>query len=127
MGLDVAFVEVNIHKFNDLIQIFGRTTYNLMSIEFLKMLRQVCEDMNIYHIDVSKFMIVYPNTNIDEVSMKVNELLDSLKRPLTIKANNIYINAKIVAFNLKREAIDQSIIEVDEDRQIKLEDIETKY
>ena len=126
MGLDVAFVEVNIHKFNDLIQIFGRTTYNLMSIEFLKMLRQVFEDMNIYHLDVSKFMIVYPNTNIDEVSMKVNELLDSLKRPLTIKANNIYINAKIVAFNLKREAIDQSIIEVDEERQIKLEDIETK-
>ena len=125
-GLDVAFVEVNIHKYNDLIQIFGRTTYNLMSIEFLKMLRETFEDMNIYHVDVSKFMIVYPNTNIDEVSMKVNQLLESLRRPLTIRTNNIYINAKIVAYNLKREAIDQSIVEIDEERQIKLQDIQTK-
>ncbi|MCR5350108.1 MAG: EAL domain-containing protein [Acholeplasmatales bacterium] len=125
-GLDVAFVEINIHKFNDLIQIFGRTTYNLMSVEFVKMLKQVFEDMNIYHIDVSKFMIVYPNTSMDEVGMKVNELLETLKRPLTIKANNIYINAKIVAYNLKRDAIDQSFVEIDEERQIKLKDIETK-
>ena len=71
-------------------------------------------------------MIVYPNTSMDEVGMKVNELLDTLKRPLTIKANNIYINAKVVAYNLNREAIDQSFVEIDEERQIKLADIETK-
>ena len=126
-GMDICFVECNIHKHSDMIQIFGRTTYNLAMIEFLKILRETFEDLAIYHLDDVKFMIVYPNTDINEVTGKVNELLDKLKRPITVKVNNIYLNVKIAAYNLKHGTVEESIVLDDENKKkITFNDIETK-
>jgi EAL domain-containing protein (putative c-di-GMP-specific phosphodiesterase class I)/GGDEF domain-containing protein len=125
-GMDVAFIEFNIHKYNDLIQIFGRTTYNLVLIEFLKLLKEHFPDLNIYHKDISKFIVVYPNTDMSEIAPHVEEFLETLKKPVAIKGNNIYINAKIVAYDLKRDAIDASYVNMDEDHQISLKTIEEK-
>ncbi len=125
-GMDVAFIEFNIHKYNDLIQIFGRTTYNLVLIEFLKQLREHFPELNIYHKDISKFIVVYPNTDMSEVAPHVEDFLTTLKKPFSIKNNTIYINAKIVAYNLKRETIDASYVNMDEEHQISLKMIEEK-
>ena len=126
-GMDICFVECNIHKHSDMIQIFGRTTYNLAMIEFLKILRETFVDLAIYHIDDVKFMIVYPNTDISEVTGKVNELLETLKRPITVKVNNIYLNVKIAAYNLKHGTVEESLVFDDENaKKITFKDIETK-
>ena len=125
-GMDVAFIEFNIHKYNDLIQIFGRTTYNQVLIEFLKQLREHFPELSIYHKDISKFIVVYPNTDMSEVAPHVEEFLAALKKPFQIKSNTIYINAKIVAYNLKRETIDASYVNMDEEHQISLKMIEEK-
>ncbi len=126
-GMDICFVECNIHKHSDMIQIFGRTTYNLAMIEFLKILRETFVDLAIYHIDDVKFMIVYPNTDISEVTGKVNELLETLKRPITVKVNNIYLNVKIAAYNLKHGTVEESLVYDDENsKKITFKDIETK-
>ena len=125
-GLDVGFVEFNIHKFNDLIQVFGKTTYNQMLVEFLKLIRTHFEEMSVYHLDISKFMVIYPNTSIDEIAPRVEALLDDLKRPITIKANNIYLNCKVVCYDLKREAIDATLVNFDEENQITLQMIMDK-
>ena len=125
-GLDVGFVEFNIHKFNDLIQVFGKTTYNQMLVEFLKIIRTHFEEMSVYHLDISKFMVIYPNTSIDEIAPRVQALLDDLKRPITIKVNNIYLNCKVVCYDLKREAIDATLVNVDEESQITLQMIMDK-
>ena len=126
-GMDICFVECNIHKHSDMIQIFGRTTYNLAMIEFLKILRETFEDLAIYHMDDVKFMIVYPNTDINEVTGKVNELLETLKRPITVRVNNIYLNVKIAAYNLKHGTVEESLVFDDENtKKITFKDIETK-
>ena len=125
-GMDVAFVEFNIHKYNDLIQIFGRTTYNQVLVEFLKLLRTHFPELSIYHMDISKFIVVYPNTDMAEIAPHVDEFLETLKKPLQIKSNNIYINSKIIAYDLKRDAIDASYVNMDEDHQISFQVIQEK-
>lgn len=125
-GLDVAFIEFNIHKFNDLIQIFGRTTYNLMLVEFLKILKENFEDMHIFHIDISKFIVVYPNTDMNEVAPRVETLLETLRRPITIKTNNIYLNVKVVAFDLKRDVVDASYVDTENNKDVSLKMIQEK-
>ena len=131
IGMDIAFVECNIHKHNDLISIFGRTQYNLALVEFLKILRNTFQDLEIYHMDDSKFMIVFPNSSIGEVTNKVNELLDTLRKPITIKQNNIYLEVKIVTYNLKQgTSLEDLVLESDDEdmfrTKITLKDIETK-
>ncbi len=126
-GMDICFVECNIHKHSDMIQIFGKTTYNLAMIEFLKILRETFEDLAIYHMDDVKFMIVYPNTDISEVTRKVEELLDKLRRPITVKVNNIYLNVKIAVYNLKHGTVEESVVFDDENKKkLTFKDIETK-
>ena len=126
-GMDICFVECNIHKHSDMIQVFGKTTYNLAMIEFLKILRETFVDLAIYQIDDFKFMVVYPNTDINEVTGKVNELLETLRRPITVKVNNIYLNVKIAAFNLKHGTQEESIVFEDENKKkLTFNDIETK-
>ena len=132
IGMDIAFVECNIHKHNDLISIFGRTQYNLALIEFLKILRNTFQDLEIYHMDDSKFMVVFPNSSIGEVTNKVNELLDTLRKPITIKQNNIYLEVKVVTYNLKQgTSLEDLVLESDDSEdmyrtKITLKDIETK-
>ena len=125
-GFDICFLECNVHKHSDMIQIFGKTTYNLCMIELLKILRETFEGLAIYHIDDAKFMIVYPNLDINEVTDKVNEFLEKLEKPITVKVNNIYLNVKIAAFNLKRADIDESLVIEEGKKKITYADIVTK-
>ena len=125
-GMDIGFVECNIHKHSDMIQIFGKTTYNLAMIEFLKILRETFEDLAIYHIDDAKFMVVFPNSDISEVTTKVQELLETLKRPITVRVNNIYLNVKIAVYNLKHGTNEEAIGLDDEHKKLTYKDIETK-
>ena len=41
----------------------------------------------------SKFMVVYPNSDVEQVIAKINESLDTLQKPITVKQNNIYVQA----------------------------------
>lgn len=116
LGYDLAFIEYNIHKFDEIIAVFGRTNYNILLNEFLTIIHNTYKDIAVFHMTDSKFIVVYPNTDIETVVTKVNESLDVLQRPITVKQNNIYVQAKIVVFNLKNSV----------EEEYKLEDIKTK-
>ena len=101
LGYNVAFVEINIAKHADTIQVFGKTVYNLLLQQLLQMIKDSFMDHKIYHIDESKFIVIVPNDEFASVQPLINEFIESLQRPVTIKANNIYVKTKIVIYNVK--------------------------
>ena len=101
LGYNVAFVEINIVKHADTIQVFGKTVYNLLLQQLLQMIKDSFMDHKIYHIDESKFIVIVPNDEFASVQPLINEFIESLQRPVTIKANNIYVKTKIVIYNVK--------------------------
>lgn len=101
LGYNVAFVEINITKHADIIQVFGKTVYNQLLIILLDMIKDCFMDHKVYHIDESKFMVIVPNDEMTMVQPLINEFLDILQRPITVKANNIYLKTKIVIYNVK--------------------------
>ena len=99
---DIAFVEYRITKYEEIVGVFGRDNFNDLLKSFLTILRSIYENLSIYHIDDSKFIIVHPNNSINQVIDKINTLLDVLRRPVSINSNNIYVHCKVVVFNLKK-------------------------
>lgn len=116
LGYNVAFVEINITKHADTIQVFGKTVYNLLLVQLLEMIKDCFMDHKIYHIDESKFIVIVPNDELASVQPLVNEFLDLLQRPITVKANNIYVKSKICIYNVKSTDFQET----------KLEDIRVK-
>ena len=100
-GYNVAFVEINITKHADIIQVFGKTVYNQLLIQLLEMIKDSFMEHKVYHIDDSKFMVIVPNDEFASVQPLINEFLDLLQRPITVKANNIYLKSKIVIYNVR--------------------------
>ncbi len=100
---DIAFVEYNITKYEEIIGVFGRSNFNILLNEFLTIIQETYTDMAIYHMSDSKFIVVYPNEKIEDVVEKIQTSLDILRRPFQIKQNHIYIKCKIVVYNLKKE------------------------
>jgi len=111
-GYDLAFIEYNIHKFDEIIAVFGQTNYNLLLNELLTIIQNTYKDLAIYHMTDSKFMVVYPNSDVEQVIAKINESLDTLQKPITVKQNNIYVQAKIVLFNLKSDMYSEYTLDV---------------
>ncbi|MBO5712087.1 MAG: EAL domain-containing protein [Acholeplasmatales bacterium] len=99
---DIAFIEYNIFKYEETVGVFGRQSFNSLLIEFLSILRTTYEELQIYHIDDAKFIVVYPHSDLNEVTKKINTSLDILRRPFTINSNNIYIKCKICVYNVKQ-------------------------
>lgn len=99
---DIAFVEYNIFKYEETVGVFGRQSFNTLLIEFLSILRTTYEELQIYHIDDAKFIVVYPHSDLNEVTKRINTSLDILRRPFTINSNNIYIKCKICVYNVKQ-------------------------
>ena len=116
LGYNVAFVEINITKHADTIQVFGKTVYNLLLVQLLDMIKDCFMDHKVYHIDDSKFIVIVPNDEFASVQPLINEFLDVLQRPITVKANNIYVKTKIVIYNVKQTDF----------KETKLEDIRVK-
>lgn len=102
-GYNLAFIEYNIHKFSEIISVFGRTNFNILLNDVLSTLTTTYQDLGIYHMSDSKFMVVYPNSDIADVTAKINETIEAFQRPFTIKQNNIYVTCKIIVYNLKQE------------------------
>ncbi len=100
---DIAFVEYNISKYEEIIGVFGRTNFNILLNEFLTVIHETYTDLAIYHVNDSKFIVIYPNLNLEEVVQKIQASLEVLRRPFQIKQNHIYIKCKIVVYNLKKE------------------------
>ncbi len=100
---DIAFIEYNITKYEEIIGVFGRNNFNVLLNEFLTIIHETYTDMAIYHINDSRFIVVYPNLKLDDVVEKIQASLDILRRPFQIKQNHIYIKCKIVVYNLKKE------------------------
>ncbi|MBE6137891.1 MAG: EAL domain-containing protein [Erysipelotrichaceae bacterium] len=100
---DIAFVEYNISKYEEIIGLFGRTNFNILLNDFLTIIHETFTDLAIYHINDAKFIVVFPNLNIEEVTDKIKQSLDILRRPFQIRQNHIYIKCKIVVYNLKKE------------------------
>lgn len=100
---DIAFVEYNISKYEELVGVFGRSNFNILLNEFLTVIHETYSELSIYHVSDSKFIVVYPNIDINEVIEKIQISLETLRRPFQIKQNHIYVKCKIVVYNLKKE------------------------
>lgn len=100
---DIAFIEYNITKYEEIIGVFGRPSYNLLQNEILKLIQELFEGNLIYHMSDDKFMIVYPNIRLGEVIEKIEESLTRIKKPFQIKQNFIYAKCKVVVYNYKKE------------------------
>lgn len=100
---DIAFVEYNISKYEEIVGVFGRNNFNVLLNEFLTVIHETYAELSVYHVSDSKFIVVYPNIDINEVIEKIQISLETLRRPFQIKQNHIYVKCKIVVYNLKKE------------------------
>ena len=107
-GYDVAFIEYNIDKFDEIISVFGQTNYAQLLNVYLKLLRELYQDNDIYQVTDSKFIVIYPNTDVEDVSKKIVKTFEILKRPMNVKENNIYVTTKVVVYNFKRVNYDET-------------------
>ena len=107
-GYDIAFIEYNIDKYDEIIGVFGQTNYVQLLNVYLSLLKDLYVEHEIYHVTDSKFIVVLPNTTIDDVTEKVSKTLDVLEKPLTIRENNIYVKSKVVIYNFKRVNFDET-------------------
>ena len=115
-SFDIAFVEYNIHKYEEIVAVFGRNNYHLLLNEFLTILQETYEELSIYHINDAKFMVVYPNSSFDEVKEKINQTLETLRRPFQIRQNHIYIKCKIVVYNLGKDEFENVTLDYIKDK-----------
>ena len=113
VGYDIAFVEYNIHKYDEIIGVFGQSNFVDLLNEVLKILKTVYPELQIFHITDAKFMVIQPNTDINVVVDGINKILDIFQRPITINQNNIYVKTKVVVFNYKHEDYDASLVDAD--------------
>ena len=98
---DLAFVQYNICKHEEIVAVFGRTNFNTLLNEFANIVHSSYEGMRIYQLNDDKFIVVVPNSDLEEVTTKINESLDILRRPIQIKQNHIYVKVKVTIYNLK--------------------------
>ena len=110
VGYDIAFIEYNIHKYEEIVSIFGRSSYVDLLKQFLGILRSCYRDLGIYHMTESKFMVVLPNKSIDDVTKRVIDTLKEFRKPIHVKENNIYVNTKVVVYNVTQDIMDETTI-----------------
>lgn len=97
---DLAFVQFNICKHEEIVAVFGRTNFNILLNEFVNILKEQFEGMKLYHINDDKFILACPNNELAEVEDKIYKSLDVLRRPIQIRNNHIYVKVKVVVYNL---------------------------
>ena len=108
---DLAFVQYNICKHEEIVAVFGRTNFNILLNEFVTILKEQYEGMRLYQINDDKFIIACPNNELSEVEERIYKSLDVLRRPIQIKNNHIYVKVKVVVYNLN---VENDEIEIDE-------------
>lgn len=113
---DVAFIEYNIVRYEEIIGVFGRMNFNALLVNFLDALKENYSNLSVFQMSDSKFTVVFPNIDIENVEEKIQESLEIFRKPFQIKQNHIYIKCKIVVYNLKKE----------DAKDIKLETIQEK-
>lgn len=107
-GKDLAFVEYRITKYEEIVGVFGRDNYNELLKSLLTILNNNYENLSIYHIDDSRFIVVQPNNQINAITDDIEKALDTLRKPVTINSNNIYVNCKVVVYNLKYQEFEEA-------------------
>ncbi len=111
---DLAFVQYNIIKHEEIVAVFGRTNFNILLNEFVNILKEQYEGMRLYHLNDDKFIVACPNNEFAEVEEKIYKSLDVLRRPIQIRNNHIYVKTKVVVYDLKT---DNEEITIDEIKQ----------
>ncbi len=117
-GDDIAFIEYNIYKYDEIISTYGQTNFIELLNVYLDLLRNIYPDSEIYHITNSKFMVIYYNTGTNQITSIVEKSLEQFEKPVTVRDNNIYIKSKIMIYNFKRVNFDdKDKISLDEIRR----------
>ena len=109
-GYDIAFIEYNIHKHDEIVSVFGRVSYIDLLKQFLQILRRCYNDIGIYHMTNSKFIVVLPNKSIDDVTKRVIETLKEFRKPISVRENNIYVTTKVVIYNVTEDIMEETTI-----------------
>ena len=109
---DIAFVQYNICKHEEIVAVFGRTSFDILLNEFVNILKEQYEGMRLYHINDEKFILACPNNELEEVEQKIYKSLDILRRPIQIRNNHIYVKVKVVVYNLKADNDEVTIDEI---------------
>ncbi len=121
LAYDVAFVEYDLDKYDEIISVFGRTNFNILLNKILELLKAHYDGFDIYHVTDAKFIIVQPNTSTTEIEERINAILGELEKPFPIKQNNVAVSAHVVIFNYKRTDLER-----EDSKKITYDEIRTK-
>lgn len=109
---DIAFVEINIHKYYELISVFGQQAYHLLLTEILKTIEEEFEHATVYHVQDEKFIVLVANIDIKDVISMSNQLLERLRKPFMVKSNNMYVRMKIAIYNLPLDQMSNMTLDI---------------
>lgn len=121
LAFDVAFVEYDIDKYDEIITVFGRTNFNILLNQILNLLSVHYDGYDIFQITDAKFVIVQPNTGNADIEDKIQATLSEFEKPFPVKQNNVAVSAHVVIFNYKRSEYEKA-----DAKKITYDEIRTK-
>lgn len=105
---DIAFVELHIFKYYDIISLFGEDSYYTLLSVLLDALKEEFENTSIYHIRDDEFLILVANIDIKDVMSMVDKTMVRLRKPFLVKNNNIYVHSKVAVYNLPKNEMNKT-------------------
>lgn len=95
-----TFVYINIINFRETNKVFSRKIGDSLLVALASIIKQVFAGMKIYHVDADRFIVVETGKGESPTEMLCNKLLTSLKAPIQIGNNHIYVTVKIGTYDL---------------------------
>ena len=105
---DIAFVELHIFKYYDIISLFGEDSYYTLLSVLLDALKEEFKNTSIYHIRDDEFLILVANIDIKDVMSMVDKTMVRLRKPFLVKNNNIYVHSKVAVYNLPKNEMNKT-------------------
>lgn len=96
----VSLALINIVGFRETNKVFGRRIGDQILIAFARLLEEKFNGMKIYHMDADRFCVVFHNRNERVAQELCNSLILTLKTPLLVQNNHIFVRIKIGIYNM---------------------------
>lgn len=112
--LSTTFVYINVLNFRETNKVFSRKVGDSILLQLSKIIANVFANMKVYHIDADRFIVVVQTSNPEAYNLLCEKLVTSLKAPIQVNNNHIYLSIKISTYVLNYS--ENSEISLDEIR-----------
>lgn len=100
MKIKTSFVYINIVNFRETNKVFSRKVGDSILVQLGDIIKNVFPKSKIYHIDADRFIVVTQNPDGYLYEDLCNKLLTSLKAPIQVNNNRIYVTIKVGVYCL---------------------------